>query len=107
MWLLHAGAGWSAARAGYDAEQVCGELLDLLQANLDTTVSASWLHAHFWPDAFRLDSPEKNGEFIWDDNNQVGVCGDSLSESSVEAVYLSGQKLAYRIFERAGRLKAA
>lgn len=107
VWILHAAGGWSAARAQLEPEQVCGELLELLQSNLDTSIGASWLHAHFWPQAFRVDSTERNGEFIWDDDSQVGVCGDSLCDSSVEAVYLSGQKLAFRIFERAGRLQAA
>lgn len=108
MWILHASARWSTMRIRDDADQIASELVDLLHANLGTRIPPAWLHAHLWQNALHDGLPADPAKpFFWDDESQLGLCGDSVTESSVEAAFDSGQKLASEIFERASGLIAA
>ena len=108
MWILHASARWSQMRIRDDADQIASELADLLHANLGTKVPPAWLHAHLWHNALHDGLPSDPARpYFWDDESGLGICGDSVTESSIEAAFLSGQKLAGEIFEHAGGLIAA
>jgi renalase len=108
VWILHASARWSAMRMHDPADQVASELVDLLHANLGSKVPPVWLHAHLWPNAMhKALAADPAHPFYWDDDAQLGLCGDSVTESSVEAAYMSGQKLALEVLELVGGLIAA
>jgi renalase len=108
VWILHASARWSSMRAQDDADQVASEMVDLLHANLGSKVPPTWLHAHLWTHAMHGGlAADPSRPFYWDEESQLGVCGDSVTESNVEAAFMSGQKLATEIFQHTGGLIAA
>lgn len=96
-WLLHATPEWSDANLEQNADHVAATLINAY-VELGGAPPQSWT-AHRWrystikPD----EKPNMTSNFAWDDDVQIGLCGDWLAGGNVEAAWLSGQRLATRI----------
>lgn len=103
VWTAHATAEWSAAHLEAEPQAVCASLQSSLRSLLPTVLRgnapARWHHAavhrwrHAWPAAEGNNSLDGDG-FLWDDSLGLGICGDYLAGSGVEAAWHSGDELA-------------
>ncbi len=95
-WLLHASPAWSEAHMESDAGEV-GETL--MQAFADLGGAAPRQSSvHRWRYASTVQEHCK--VFLWDVEQRLGVCGDWLNGGTVEAAWVSGQRLAASIAAR-------
>ena len=92
-WLLHASAQWSEAHIEFDADQVAAQLLAAF-AELGAPAPERW-RMHRWRYASTVQARDE--VCIWDAGLQLGLCGDWLNGGTVEAAWLSGHALAWRI----------
>lgn len=96
VWVAQASAAWSAAQVEQDAHEVSAQMLSALRALLPGRAAARvhysavqrWRYAH--PAAGALDP----ALCWWDGAFGVGVCGDYMAGSNVEAAWRSGDELA-------------
>lgn len=103
VWTAHATAEWSAAHLEAEPDVVRDELRTALQNRLPSSNSATqpvrWYHADVqrWRYAGsaldRIDGIEGD-RALWDESLGIGVCGDWLGGSGVEAAWHSGDDLA-------------
>lgn len=101
VWTAHATAAWSADRLDADPQIICRELQSALRAQLPNAGGGRpwrWHHAavHRWSHAgpaLGCDNFD-GGDAWWDDAAGLGVCGDWLAGSGVEAAWHSGDELA-------------
>ena len=92
---------WSLQHAHEDAETVADLLLDNFRAHAGRSVAPSFLQAQQWRHAF-VETPAttpRRTECLWDDNVQLGVCGDSVVASQVDKVHGSGVDMARAVAE--------
>jgi renalase len=95
-WFVEADAAWSAAHAQDDADAVAERLLDLLAAHARRPLHPCFVQARLWrhgwveKPAFTMGRPG----CLWDAESRLGVCGDSVTASSVDRVHRSGVNLA-------------
>ena len=103
VWTAHATAAWSAAHLEDDAQTVTDHLQSALRAQLPTATLGSpplrWHHAnvHRWRYAgpvAECDDSFDGDESWWDESLGLGVCGDFLGGSGIEAAWHSGDELA-------------
>ena len=101
VWTAHASAEWSAAHLDDEPEAVLGALRQALADALPAIGTARhavrWHHAavHRWRHANPVAACNDGGEFWWDAELGVGVCGDSFGgDGDVEAAWHSGDELA-------------
>ncbi len=95
-WFIEADEQWSLRHAHDDAETVIDLLLDNLRAHAGRRVTPSFVCAHQWQHAF-VETPAtlpRYSECLWDNEVQLGVCGDSVVASQVDRVHRSGVALA-------------
>ena len=103
VWTAHATAEWSAAHLEAEPQAVKDELCTALRTQLPSSNGAMqpvrWHHAdvHRWryasPALDCNDSPDGD-KALWDESLGIGVCGDWLGGSGVEAAWHSGDELA-------------
>jgi renalase len=95
-WYIQADEQWSLRHEHDDAETVAELLLDNFRAHVRRSVTPNYLHAHQWRHAFAQTPPASaaHSQFLWDDEVQLGVCGDSVVASQVDKVHRSGVALA-------------
>ena len=95
-WVLHAGPQWSAGHEQIEPAVRDQLLLDsFFQAVSLPPVEPVLLESRYWPDA-AAENPLNVG-CIWDQNLQLGVCGDWCQMSRVEGAILSGMAAAGRV----------
>lgn len=98
-WFIEASERWSQEHADDDAETVADLLLANFAAHARQAVVPHFLRAHNWTLAFadgpapQVDTPR----YLWDGQVRLGVCGDSVTFSSVDEVHRSGAQLAMRL----------
>jgi renalase len=104
-WFIEADECWSLQHAHDDAESVADLLLDNFRAHAGRSVVPNYLCAHHWRDAFvhRPAPAAAHAECLWDDEVQLGVCGDSVVPSGVDRVHRSGVALAQAMAHGAAR----
>jgi hypothetical protein len=76
-------------------------LLDSVSEYAGSRIRAVGLEAHFWRYGL-VDTPvsaSADAECLWDDDLQLGVCGDSVVASAVDQVARSGAALAQMVSE--------
>lgn len=100
-WFVEANERWSHEHRFDDPEAVAELLHDNFQACARRTVTPSFLLAHQWHHAYAElpAAPAEQAKCWWDDELQMGVCGDSVVASQVDQVHRSGSLLAARIAE--------
>lgn len=100
-WFVEANERWSHEHRFDDPETVAELLHDNFQACARRTVTPSFLLAHQWHHAYAElpAAPAEQAKCWWDDELQMGVCGDSVVASQVDQVHRSGSLLAARIAE--------
>ena len=89
-WVIHASPNWSEAHLEEPSEVVVVALLAAFKA-LGGPDPQSWT-AHRWRYA-ATDFTTATGA-VWDENAQLGLCGDWMNGGTVEAAWQSGQQLA-------------
>jgi renalase len=100
-WVLHGSATWSREHIEKEADWVSDALLNEFFTQLKLSRSAAtFSKAHRWRYALAT-NPLKN-DYLWDDQNRLGVAGDWLRQSRIEDAYLSGLYLAQRIIQSVG-----
>jgi renalase len=95
-WFIEADEQWSLRHEHHDAETVADFLLDNFRAHASRSVTPNFLCAHQWRYAF-VETPAAVPRYsacLWDDEVQLGVCGDSVVASQVDQVHRSGIALA-------------
>ena len=95
-WLLHASASWSESHIDLDPERV-GTMLLAAFAELGAAPPQR-ASVHRWRYASTVHT--RSEVFVWDGEQALGVCGDWLNGGTVEAAWVSGQRLAARIAAR-------
>lgn len=88
-WVLHASAKWSAEHLEYSQDMVKRDLLESFWDALSTPPRRPALtSAHRW----RFSIPERSLEarYIFDEQLNLGACGDWCGGSRIEDAYLSG-----------------
>ncbi len=100
-WFVEANERWSHEHRFDDPEVVAELLHDNFQACARRTVTPSFLLTHQWRHAYaeRSAASAEQARCWWDDELQMGVCGDSVVASQVDQVHRSGSLLAARIAE--------
>ncbi|MGR8950063.1 MAG: NAD(P)/FAD-dependent oxidoreductase [Gammaproteobacteria bacterium] len=92
-WMIHSSAAWAKARLKADADTIARDLLAELETSVGQKISAPiFTRAHRW----RLALPTTcfEGDFFWDDELLLGVCGDWCVSPDVQGAYLSGTACA-------------
>jgi predicted NAD/FAD-dependent oxidoreductase len=100
-WFVEADERWSLQHEHEDAETVADLLLDNFRAHAGRWVTPNYLQAHQWRHAF-VETPAttpRRTECLWDDDMQLGVCGDSVVASRVDRVHRSGVDMARAVAE--------
>jgi len=100
-WVLHASPSWSEEHLEADGRFVSEELLKVF-ANL-TGIKArtpAYLATHRW--RYALADKTLCEPCVFDDELQIGACGDWCLGGKIEAALQSGQALAKRIIAFAG-----
>ena len=95
-WFVEADEQWSLRHEHDDAETVVDLLLDNLRAHAGRSITPNFVCAQQWRHAF-VETPATmpgHSECLWDDEVRLGVCGDSVVASQVDAVHRSGVALA-------------
>lgn len=101
-WVAQATAAWSAARLEQDALTVADELRAALKRLLPVGRSVIWHHSsvHRWRYAAPMASVAAKPDAapcLWDPALGLGVCGDFLAGTDLEAAWRSGDELADEI----------
>lgn len=106
-WVAQASAAWSAQRLEQDPLSVAEELRAALKRLLPTGRDVHWHHSsvHRWRYAAPVGAGAQAAELAadaaslcrWDANLGLGVCGDFLAGSDLEAAWRSGDELADEI----------
>lgn len=99
-WILHATADWSRAHEQDPAEAVADMLIDVFQNVTGVYSEPVVAKAHRW--LYSLPSNPLGQEYLLEQANKLGVCGDWVSEGSIESAYLSGLRLAESMKEAIG-----
>ena len=108
-WFVEADERWSLQHEDVDAETVADLLLENFRAHAGRPVTPNYLRAQQWRHAFveTPAAPPRRTECLWDDQVQLGVCGDSVVASQVDRVHRSGIDMARAVAEgltqRSGR----
>ncbi len=90
-YVVHAHADWSEAHLEETAQTVASHLESALLSFSDNRPAPIFASAHRWRYA-RVETAHGPGH-LWDDANNIGVCGDWLSGPRVESAWLSGHHL--------------
>ena len=104
-WFVEADERWSLQHEHEDAETVADLLLDNFREHAGRSVMPSFLRAQQWRHAF-VETPATTPrwtECLWDDEVQLGVCGDSVVASQVDRVHRSGIDMARAVAEGLAR----
>jgi predicted NAD/FAD-dependent oxidoreductase len=98
-WVAQAGAAWTQAHRDDSKEAVQDALHTELQALLAPQLPAAWHHlsVHRWLYGLAPAITPGAPRCWWDAGSGLGVCGDYLAGSDVEAAWLSGRALARSI----------
>ena len=98
-WVAQAGAAWTQAHRDDSKEAVQDALHTELQALLAPQLPAAWHHlsVHRWLYGLAPAITPGAPRCWWDAASGLGVCGDYLAGSDVEAAWLSGRALARSI----------
>jgi hypothetical protein len=100
-WFVEADERWSLQHDHDDAETVADLLLEIFRAHAGRPVTPNYLRAHHWRHAF-VEKPATTTSqtpYLWDDEVQLGVCGDSVVTSTVGHVHDSGVAMARAVAE--------
>jgi predicted NAD/FAD-dependent oxidoreductase len=90
-YMLHAGAQWSEAHLEDRPEDV----IAALTAAAPFKASPVFARAHRW--RYALAQTPLGQEFLWDEPQGLGICGDWCLGGRLEAAYLSGRALGIRL----------
>ena len=106
VWTAHATAEWSAAHLEAEPDVVRDQLRMALQSQLPSSNAAMqpvrWYHADVqrWRyagaalDGLNVINGLSDSKALWDESLGIGVCGDWLGGSGVEAAWHSGDELS-------------
>lgn len=102
-WLLHATAEWSEQHLEADPAWVKEKMLESFSswvelnsgAKLDLAEIATTLHR--WKYANLKNSELIQNGFVWQEDLQIGLCGDWLNGGKVQGAWLSGFELAQKM----------
>lgn len=102
-WLLHASADWSEQHLEADPLWVKEKMLEAFNSWAHLKLSSQFTlpdvvtTLHRWKYAnLKNPDPIENG-FIWQEELQIGLCGDWLNGGKVQGAWLSGFELAQTI----------
>lgn len=90
-WLIQATADWSRAHVNEPHEVVSEALLDVFRNVTGLQVEPNQVQVHRW--LYSLPANPLGKGFFLDSDSQIGLCGDWLSEGSMQAAFISGLEL--------------
>lgn len=90
MWVVQATATWSRQHLESEPETVKQQLLKALFRDCGTTPRPLAMYCHRW----RYARPITPLQIGWAFEGGIGICGDWLTDGTVEGAYLSGTQLA-------------
>ncbi len=91
-WTLHASYGFTLQYLNDTPEAMAERLSQAFQA-LGAPAPA-WAIAHRWLYALAESTQPLDANHLWDEETQLGVCGDWLTSGRVEGAWQSGSQLA-------------
>ncbi len=100
-WFIEADQRWSLHHEDVDADTVADLLLENFRALAGRRVTPNYLRAQQWRHAI-VETPAttpRRTQCLWDDEAQLGVCGDSVVASQVDRVHRSGVDMARAVAE--------
>lgn len=97
QWTLLTQPSWSAAHLEKDPESLVKTLCEELSNALKITIEPSQHQIHRWRYA-QANNPQQIGSW-WDEEYQIGACGDWLSGGSIEGAFLSGTHMAGQVMK--------
>ena len=95
QWTLLTNPSWSSNHVEQDPESLVSELCTELSKALQIPITPEQHQIHRWRYA-QADNPLHIGSW-WNEEYQIGACGDWLHGGSIEGAFLSGVHLAGRI----------
>ncbi len=101
-WVIHARPDWTGRNLSLDGTKVVDILVDAFREHLSVTARPDRAHAHRWMFAQPV-NPAGPGH-LWDDEANLGVCGDYLDGGRVEGAFNSAESLLshLRVGDRLG-----
>lgn len=98
-WVLHASHEWSRTNVEESPEEVTETLLEEWQSILEVNNRAkpTYQSAHRWLYA-KAEDPDNEGTVI-DEENNIALAGDWLSNNRIEGGFLSGREAAHQIMK--------
>lgn len=94
-WVLHAQPGWSQAKLEMEPEDVLPLLKEAFSELTGLSIEPSFAKAHRW--RYALASEPLGEACLFDQDLNLGVCGDWCLAGRAEAAFHSGTALAGRI----------
>ena len=95
-WALHASRFWAADHVDMDRDYVAHKLSELFVARIGlSSLKPIELVAHRWRFG-RVVSP-LSAPCLWDEDRQMGLCGDYFRHATIEGAMLSGIAAAGRV----------
>ncbi len=98
-WVLHASSAWTAEHLGDSPQQVASQLLEqFTEATGHTPGEVRYLGAYLWRHSIPVNPLAES--FLWDDHQQLGMCGDWCGGPRVEGAIQSGLALASHLLKQ-------
>jgi renalase len=91
-WTLHASYGFTQQHLNDTPEAMAERLSQAFQAL--GAPEPAWAIAHRWLYALAESTQPLDTNHLWDEESQLGVCGDWLTSGRVEGAWQSGSELA-------------
>jgi len=90
-WVIHARPEWTGRNLSLEGSEVVSTLLGAFREHLSVTARPDRAHAHRWMFAQPVNSAGPG--HLWDDDANLGVCGDYLDGGRVEGAFNSAESL--------------
>lgn len=101
-WVIHAQPDWSARNLSLGAEEAGGLLHQAFRSHFSVDRDPLQIVAHRW--LFAQPSNRTGPGHLWDDRENLGVCGDYLDGGRVEGAFNSAESLLSHL-QAEGRIK--
>jgi predicted NAD/FAD-dependent oxidoreductase len=94
-YTIHASPAWSREHLEDPADSVIASLGAAFAQATGISAAATYWRAHRW--RYALAEAPLGAPYLWDPEQQIGLCGDWCLAGKLEAAYLSGQALGIKL----------
>ena len=104
-WVFHANAEWSQTVYNCNDDKTAGRslLVSFFESIGRTFIEPIYQHTRYWRSAAAVNP--LNVGYLWDEELNIGLCGDWCQMSRVEGAALSGMAMAGKILGVAAKIK--